>query len=177
MNNKVFQSHKKVTATPMNRLDYNVYRGWELPSDEDGTDEGYLVEYLDGGTPNHADHKGYISWSPKEQFDNGYTPAPSVTHSIATGADRAAFVQAILATATHVYNQLPGTNYTVCVSTFADGWSMTGQSVCVDPADFNQELGETIARDNAISDAETHYWRTSGYLAMIGQTEISYGNM
>ena len=63
---------KLVNAEPMNREDYNVLRGWELPADEDGTDEGYLVEYLDGGKPNHPDHKGYISWSPKEQFDNGY---------------------------------------------------------------------------------------------------------
>lgn len=67
-----YLSSKKVTATPMNRADYNSYRGWELPANEDGADEGYLVEYLDGGKPNHPDHKGYISWSPKEQFDAGY---------------------------------------------------------------------------------------------------------
>lgn len=70
---KLYVSHKKVTAKPMNRAQYNTYRGWELPADEDGTDEGYLVEYVDGGTPNHPGHAGYISWSPKEQFDNGYT--------------------------------------------------------------------------------------------------------
>ena len=70
---KIYQSHKKVTASPMSRLDYNAYRGWELPSDENGEDEGYLVEYLDGGESNHPDHKGYISWSPKRQFDEGYT--------------------------------------------------------------------------------------------------------
>ena len=70
---KVFKSHKEVSPTPMSRQDWVEYRGWELPADEDGTDEGYLVEYLDGGKPNHPDHKGYISWSPKEQFDNGYT--------------------------------------------------------------------------------------------------------
>jgi hypothetical protein len=73
----IYVSHKQVKPTPMNRLDYNVYRGWELPSDEDGSDEGYLVEYLDGGKPNHPDHKGYISWSPKEQFDNGYQKLPT----------------------------------------------------------------------------------------------------
>ena len=68
-----YKCHKEVYATTMNRADYNTYRGWELPDDADGTDEGYLVEYTDGGNPNHPDHKGYISWSPKEQFDNGYT--------------------------------------------------------------------------------------------------------
>lgn len=63
---------KIINATPMNRADYNFYRGWSLPADENGADEGYLVEYLDGGKPNHPDHAGYISWSPKEQFDNAY---------------------------------------------------------------------------------------------------------
>ena len=79
----VYKSHKKVTATPMNRLDYTNYRGWELPVDENGSDDGYLVEYLDGGKPNHPDHKGYISWSPKEQFDNGYSEV--ITESLTFG--------------------------------------------------------------------------------------------
>ncbi|NRA77118.1 MAG: DUF2829 domain-containing protein [Pseudoalteromonas sp.] len=69
----IYESHKRVHRTPMNRLDYNTYRAWDLPADEDGSDEGYLVEYLDGGKPNDHRHKGYISWSPKAQFDNGYT--------------------------------------------------------------------------------------------------------
>jgi hypothetical protein len=63
---------KQIIATPMDRLAYTQYRGWELPADEDGSDEGYLVEYLDGGQPNHPDHKGYISWSPKDVFERTY---------------------------------------------------------------------------------------------------------
>jgi len=73
MNKEIYESHKQVLRIPMNRLEYNKYRGWVLPDDEGGSDEGYLVEYLDGGKPNDSRHAGYISWSPKEQFDNGYT--------------------------------------------------------------------------------------------------------
>jgi len=69
----VYQSHKKVIRFVMTRLHYNNYRNWKLPEDEDGSDEGYLVEYLDGSKPNHHAHKGYISWSPKKQFDDGYS--------------------------------------------------------------------------------------------------------
>ena len=58
-----YKCHKEVYAKPMNRLDYNKYRGWELPHDEDGSDDGYLVMYQDG----------YQSWSPKDQLDKGYT--------------------------------------------------------------------------------------------------------
>lgn len=63
---------KLVKAAPMNRADYNAYRGWELPADEDGRDEGFLVEYVDGGVGNHPKHEGYISWSPVEVFHNSY---------------------------------------------------------------------------------------------------------
>lgn len=63
---------KLVKATPMNRQEYNDYRGWELPDDEDGADEGFLVEYTDGGQSNHKDHEGYISWSPSNVFETSY---------------------------------------------------------------------------------------------------------
>jgi len=63
---------KIINAKTMNRLEYNEFRGWKLPDDEDGTDEGYLVEYVDGGKPNTEEFKGYVSWSPKEQFENAY---------------------------------------------------------------------------------------------------------
>jgi hypothetical protein len=80
---------KQVTATPMTRGDYNAYRGWTLPSDENGADAGYLVEYLDGGTPNHPSHDGYISWSPKAQFDNAYRPVTGMSFGLAIEALKA----------------------------------------------------------------------------------------
>ena len=76
---KKYIGTKIVTATPMSRGSYNTYRGWALPADEKWDDEGYLVEYMDGGKPNHPDHKGYISWSPKEQFDNAYREIDGMT--------------------------------------------------------------------------------------------------
>jgi Protein of unknown function (DUF2829) len=63
---------KIIVAQPMNRQDYNDYRGWDLPDDEDGSDAGFLVEYKDGGKSNHPNHKGYISWSPADVFANAY---------------------------------------------------------------------------------------------------------
>jgi hypothetical protein len=71
---------KQLKAMPMTRLDYNVYRGWSLPADENGADDGYLVEYTDGGAPNHPAHTGYVSWSPKAQFEAAYLPMGHVDH-------------------------------------------------------------------------------------------------
>lgn len=53
---------KQIEAKPMSRGDYNKYRGWAIPVDENPNDEGYLVKYSDG----------YISWSPKKQFEETY---------------------------------------------------------------------------------------------------------
>ena len=68
---------KLINATPMTRLAYNQFRGWELPADENGDDEGFLVDYLDGGKANTPEFAGYVSWSPKDVFERAYKPLTS----------------------------------------------------------------------------------------------------
>lgn len=63
---------KQINAVPMNRQAYNDLRGWKLPDDEDGSDEGYLVEYVDGGQANTDQFNGYVSWSPCSVFEQAY---------------------------------------------------------------------------------------------------------
>lgn len=84
MEQQTYYGTKKLKAVRMTRAEYNTYRQWDLPEDENGADEGYLVEYLDGGKPNVEGKAGYISWSPKEQFENAYQPidALSFGHAI-----------------------------------------------------------------------------------------------
>ena len=77
---------KLVLATLMARADYNNYRGWALPVDEDGSDEGYLIEYVDGGESNHPNHKGYISWSPVAVFNVAYKSSGNLTFGMAIEA-------------------------------------------------------------------------------------------
>lgn len=83
---EMFIGTKLVKSLAMDRAEYNTYRGWDLPADEDGSDEGYLVEYLDGGKSNHPYHDGYISWSPKEQFDNAYRKTDGLSFGLAVEA-------------------------------------------------------------------------------------------
>jgi len=52
---------KQIKAASMTRQDYSDFRGWDFPADENGSDEGYLVEYLDGGIANTEAYKGYVS--------------------------------------------------------------------------------------------------------------------
>ena len=69
---KKYVGTKKLKAIPMNKEEYCQYRQWEVPLNENPKEEGYLVEYLDGGKPNDERHLGYISWSPKDVFEKAY---------------------------------------------------------------------------------------------------------
>ena len=71
---KQYIGTKLINAIDMTRAAYNILRGWDLPANENGDDAGYLVEYVDGGSPNHPNFKGYISWSPKDVFERAYKP-------------------------------------------------------------------------------------------------------
>lgn len=75
-----FVGTKTILAKPMTRQEYNNYRGWELPADEDGSDTGWLVEYPYDETvvPNHENHCGYISWSPDTVFEAAYKASGSM---------------------------------------------------------------------------------------------------
>lgn len=83
---KTYIGTKIIQATPMTRMDYNQLRGWTVPEDENGSDEGYLVEYTDGGKPNLAGYSGYVSWSPKAQFENAYQETSGLTFGLAVAA-------------------------------------------------------------------------------------------
>jgi hypothetical protein len=82
---------KRISAKAMTRAEYNEYRGWELPANENGADEGYLVEYHDGGQANDSRHAGYISWSPKEVFNNAYRSINGMTFGLAIEALKKGF--------------------------------------------------------------------------------------
>jgi hypothetical protein len=72
---------KVIEANEMNRGDYNKFRGWNIPENEDPADEGYLVNYPDG----------YISWSPKLQFNDAYRPTNGMTFGLAIEAMKKGF--------------------------------------------------------------------------------------
>lgn len=81
-----FIGTKSVLATTMTRGEYNNYRGWQIPENEDPNEQGYLIEYQDGGKPNDERHAGYISWSPRDVFERSY-------HQVQTFQDRVRFEQ------------------------------------------------------------------------------------
>ncbi len=66
----------------------------------------------------------------------------------------------------HIDAQVKGEDYhvfggvmTVCVLTLKNGFMVVGESACASPENFNKELGEKIARDNA----RNKIWALEGY--------------
>jgi hypothetical protein len=51
------------------------------------------------------------------------------------------------------------TTLTVCVLTLKNGFTVTGESACASPENFNAEFGRKIARDNA----RQKIWALEGY--------------
>lgn len=77
---------KLINAKPMTRAEYNTFRGWTLPADENGDDEGFLVEYTDGGRGNTDHYAGYVSWSPAGVFERAYRQTTGMTFGLAIEA-------------------------------------------------------------------------------------------
>lgn len=73
---KQYIGTKVIEARPMNRGEYNEYRGWTIPANENPADEGYLVKYPDG----------YESWSPKAVFEEAYRETDGMSFGLAIEA-------------------------------------------------------------------------------------------
>lgn len=58
------------------------------------------------------------------------------------------------------YHIFPGTTLTVCCLKLQNGFTVTGESACASPENFDEELGRKIAR----KDAENKIWMLEGYL-------------
>lgn len=57
------------------------------------------------------------------------------------------------------YYNFPGTTITICLITMQNGYHVTGESGCADPKNFNKEVGEKIAFDQA----KAKIWPLLGY--------------
>lgn len=58
------------------------------------------------------------------------------------------------------YYVFPGTTLTVCCLTLKNGYNVTGESAAVSPENFNEAVGQQIARWNA----REKIWALEGYL-------------
>lgn len=57
------------------------------------------------------------------------------------------------------YHQFEGTTVTVCCMTLENGFNVIGESACISPANFDAEIGKTVACDNAFE----QLWKLYGF--------------
>jgi hypothetical protein len=57
------------------------------------------------------------------------------------------------------YHVFPGSNTTVCLLTMKNGFTVVGESSCVDPTNFDEEIG----REVAYKDARNKLWPLLGF--------------
>ena len=58
------------------------------------------------------------------------------------------------------YHVFPNTTVTICLLTLENGFTVTGESACADPRNFDKFKGEYYA----LEDAKNKIWRLEGYL-------------
>jgi len=116
-----------------------IVEAW--PESKDGQ-EGYAVKYADG----------YVSWSPKEVFENAY---------LAMGLDSTKIVPQIVEDfidGFEVHTFAPKT--TVVKATLVNGYTITESSSCVDPANYDERLGQEIC----IKRIKDKIWELLGFM-------------
>jgi hypothetical protein len=119
-------------------IGFKMIDAWE--QEKEGK-EGYAVKYPDG----------YISWSPKEVFENAYMQVGDngkvEEHNVHD------FVKDI------EYMKW-GEKTTIANATLANGFVITEASSCVDPVNYNQDIGESICRERIYNEV----WKMLGFL-------------
>lgn len=75
----------------------------------------------------------------------------------------------------HAHEPLPAPaplrQLTLCVLVLKNGFTVTGESACASPDNFNAEIGERIARENAVS----KIWPLMGYALKENLAGLTYG--
>ena len=57
------------------------------------------------------------------------------------------------------YHRVPDTTVTICAITLKNGFTVVGESACIDPENFNHSIGEQVAYNNAFE----KLWQLEGY--------------
>lgn len=61
--------------------------------------------------------------------------------------------------AAETYQRVPETTVTVCVLTLRNGYAVIGHSACVSPSNYDEEIGQRVAREDAVR----QIWPLAGY--------------
>lgn len=138
---------KLIESTPMTLGDYNKFKGWTIPENEDPNKDGYQVKYSDD----------YISWNPKEIFDAAYLKVVN-NPALKSGVSISQEMVNDFIKDTEV--QTLGEKTTLVKVTLVNGFEIVESSSCVDPANYDESLGKNLCMDKI----KDKIWYLLGFL-------------
>ena len=117
---------KVIKSRAMNRGDYNLFQGWNIPENENPDDPGQLVGYPDAHGNFDGELEGgchYISWSPAVVFDADYKPMTGMSFGLAIEAMKAGYkvARAGWNGKGMWISVVDGDNYIICTAPHGDG--------------------------------------------------------
>ena len=136
-----------VKAQPMTRGEYNKFKGWEAPKGEDQTIDGYLVE----------DETGYASWRPGCQFDKYYLKVDE-NSNLPSGVSVGSQMVEDFIVDYEVFTKKG--KITIVIATLVNGFTIVESSACVDPKNYNEEIGAEICKERI----KKQVWNHLGFL-------------
>lgn len=138
---------KLIEAKPMNLGDYNKFKGWTIPEDEDPKREGYLVKYSDD----------YISWSPKEVFEKAYLKVDE-NKNLPSGVSVGQQMVNDFIVDYDVFTKKG--KITIVIATLRNGFTIVESSACVDPKNYDEKIGAEICKERI----KDQVWNHLGFL-------------
>lgn len=139
---------KSIKATPMDRCAFE--NDQKRPTTQDCENEqGYKVTYSDG----------YVSWSPKNVFEKAY---------MEIGDDNSINEHNVEDFVISYDVSKWGEKTTIVNATLANGFIITASSSCVDPANFNMGIGESICKEKI----RDNVWQMLGFLLQCGMSGV-----
>lgn len=77
-------------------------------------------------------------------------------------------IESLVDSLTYTFARIGNSTVTVCCAFLPNGFQVaTGESACVDPVNYNQELGEKYAKERAVVAAKDKLWELEGYLLKV----------
>jgi hypothetical protein len=146
---KKYIGFKMIEAEQMNLGDYNKFKGWTIPADENPKREGYKVKYSDD----------YISWSPKEVFEVAYMQVGDNNTITQENVDQ--FIK-------EVHTQTIGEKTTLVRVTLVNGFELVEASACVDKTNYDEKLGTEIC----LKKIKDKIWMLLGFLLQTAKEGI-----
>lgn len=78
-------------------------------------------------------------------------------------------IQSKMDSLTYKFGVVEGTTLTTCHSMLPNGFILAyGESACVDPANYNKELGEKYAKERCVTASSDALWLLEGYALAMG---------